>query len=391
MKYFLLSSSTLIFLLLLTTRLKAQMVKTEQHISWKVAATIPPPPGAAQQFGLAGAWAGINNDVLLIAGGANFPDGMPWLGGKKKYYSDVYAFRKKDGSLTAIKNSFQLPFPIAYGASCTTPQGIICAGGENESGLSNKVILLKWNKKENNIVIKDLPKLPFAVSNASITATENRVYLAGGEIKEGGVSTSFLSIDLNDIASGWKELPSLPKPVSHSVLVVQSAGKDLFVYLIGGRKRTASGISELYSSVFAYDVKKEKWEEKSSLPHVLSAGTGVSFGNNKILLFGGDKGETFHKTELLIAAINAEKDATKKEALNQQKIGLQTTHPGFSKEVLQYNTLTNDWNVIDTIPFAVPVTTTAVKCGKNVFITSGEIKAGVRTPQVLEGKMKKVK
>src|SRR5690349_12208619 len=104
MKFLFLSGGALFFLSLLTTRLMAQTEKTAQQIKWKVAATIPPPPGANQQYGLAGTWAGINNDVLLIGGGANFPDGMPWLGGKKKYYSDVYAFRKKkNGSLTAIK------------------------------------------------------------------------------------------------------------------------------------------------------------------------------------------------------------------------------------------------------------------------------------------------
>lgn len=40
---------------------------------------------------------------------------------------------------------------------------------------------------------------------------------------------------------------------------------------------------------------------------------------NNIILFGGDKGIVFNKTEKLIAAINAEKDPVKKQELIQKK------------------------------------------------------------------------
>ena len=391
MNYFFKSSVVLLFIMLFTIRLKAQKNIKEPQMMWQIAISIPPPPGASQQFGIAGAWAGIHHNVLLIGGGANFPDGMPWLGGKKKYYKDVYAFLKnEEGTLSLLSNNLQLPFPIAYGASCSTPKGIVCAGGENEQGLSNQVILLQWSESEKNISFQSLPPLPLPLSNPSITHKENIVYLAGGEGKS-GVSTSFFSLDLENTAAGWKVLPSLSQPTSHADFVLQSTRKGCFLYLIGGRKRTTSGISDLYSSVFAYDLKKEIWEEKKPLPYALSAGTGLGYSNNKILLFGGDKGETFHKTEELIAAINSEKDAAKKEALMNQKTALQAAHPGFSKDVLQYNTTTDQWKVIMSIPFDVPVTTVAVSTGDEVFLTSGEIKAGVRTPYILVGKLKEAK
>jgi N-acetylneuraminic acid mutarotase len=58
-------------------------------------------------------------------------------------------------------------------------------------------------------------------------------------------------------------------------------------------------------------------------------------------------------------------------------------HPGFSKDVLLYNVQTNKWSKIGTIPFDSPVTTTAFKWGKRIYIPSGEIRAGVRTPHIL--------
>jgi N-acetylneuraminic acid mutarotase len=88
-----------------------------------------------------------------------------------------------------------------------------------------------------------------------------------------------------------------------------------------------------------------------------------------------------------MAAISAEKGETKKQELILKKNKFQGEHPGFSKEVLFYNVNTNRWKVLGTIPFDVPVTTTAVKWGSQVLIPSGEIKAGVRSPYILSAKI----
>jgi N-acetylneuraminic acid mutarotase len=247
--------------------------------------------------------------------------------------------------------------------------------------------LLEWNKKANELVIKNLPDLPIAVSNAFITFFNNHIYLAGGETAH-DVSDHFFSLDLNNKDADWEHLPSLPKPISHAVMVVQSNGYYHCIYLIGGRKKNENAASNLYASVFQFDFSRNQWTEKKSLPYALSAGTGVATGGNSIVLFGGDRGETFHKTELLIAAINAEKDSIKEQQFIQQKAEIQASHSGFSREVLLYNTVKNKWTKAGCISFDVPATTTAVQWGDVVIIPSGEIKAGVRTPQILMGKLK---
>ena len=275
---------------------------------------------------------------------------------------------------------------LSYAANCSTPQGIVAAGGENESGISNKVLIIQWNEKSENIIIKNLPALPFAVTNAAITSNNNKIYLAGGETKN-GVSDKFLMLDLNDTAKDWQQLAHLRHPVSHAVMVAQSNNVGTNIYLMGGRKKNENGISDLYAYTFEFDIKKNKWLQKPSLPYALSAGTGVAAGENNIVLFGGDKGGTFHKTEEIIVAINSETNALKKKKLTEEKAELQSTHPGFSKEVLMYNTINDNWNVIDTMPFNTPATTSAVKWNNEIFIPAGEIKAGVRTPQILLAKI----
>lgn len=371
----------IIFLILLMLSTDAIWAQKKDAVQWKIAGELPAADGQQRPLGVAGPVTGVYKDVLLVAGGANFPDAMPWLGGKKKYYSEGFVFKKQNDSLIAFKK-FQLPFSIGYTANCSTPAGIVAAGGENENGISNKVLLLVWDDEKASVDMYPLPDLPLGLTNAAIVCHEHTIYVAGGETTE-DVSNRFFRLDLENISAGWKELPSLAKPVSHAVMVVQSNGHHNCIYLIGGRKKNTGSISDLYASVYQFDPVKEQWQQKKPLPYALSAGTGVAAGEDGILVFGGDRGETFHKTERLIAEIAKEKDAAVKQQLNEQKTALQASHPGFSKEVLLYNTKKDKWTKADCIPFDTPVTTSAVKWKGDVFIPSGEIKAGVRTPKIL--------
>lgn len=360
-----------------TANISAQK-KQELKLQWTVAAELPVAANETKALGVAGAIAGVYKNKLIVAGGANFPGAMPWLGGKKKYEDELYVFTRKNNKLIL---QMTIPFvSIAYAASSSSDRGILYAGGENEKGISDKVILIQFAANSLQPVIQNLPDLPVAVTNASMTVIGSNVYIAGGETTV-EASDQLLVLDLKNIGSGWHQLPAIPKPVSHAVLLA----KDNRIYLIGGRKRNSNGISTLYNSVFAFDLLTNQWTEKKSLPYSLSAGTGAVY-KNQILLFGGDKGETFHRTEELIAAINAAADEATKKKLTDEKTALQSAHPGFSKEVLSYNIMNDSWQIIGNIPYATPVTTTAVTWNNCFFIPSGEIKAGVRSPYILSAK-----
>lgn len=360
---------------------------TKDLLHWSISGSLPKNTNGSPHLGLAGAASGVQEDVLIVAGGCNFPDGMPWMGGLKQYYKTGYIFRVKQNKIVFTEHTFELPFNIAYGASCSTPFGVVTLGGENENGLSNKALLMRWNKKTNSIQTQFLPDLPFPVTNASATILGTTIFLAGGETVD-GVSDKFLCIDLNNNGE-WKMLPSIPKPVSHAVVVAQNIGSTPYIYVMGGRRKNNGSTSEFYSSTFRYNINTSGWTEMKNLPYAVSAGTGVAHGTN-LFLFGGDKGVTFNKTETLIMAIQSEQDPVKRNLLNDEKIKLQSSHPGFSKDVLMYNTALDTWTIIGTIPFESPVTTCAVKIDEHtVLIPAGEIKAGVRTPQFLKGKFVK--
>ncbi|MBS1487784.1 MAG: hypothetical protein JST43_09355 [Bacteroidetes bacterium] len=365
---------------------KAQK-KMDEVSQWNSIGTLPDVDNKKQP-GLAGAVVGVSENALIVGGGANFPDAMPWEGGKKAYHNEIFVFEKdKTGKAVHTGKIFHLPFGFAYGANCSTPWGVICAGGENEEGLLKKVIVVQWKPSAKEISIAYLPDLPMAVTNASIVHHDNSIFVAGGEVGD-EVSDQFFKLDLQNQSADWQVLPSLPKPLSHFVMVSQNNGTHPCLYVAGGRKKNKNAISDISSSLYEFDLNTYQWTEKKQLPDALSAGTGLSYAKNKILMFGGDKGETFQKVEKYIAAIAQEQDQIKKHQLILEKNKLQSAHPGFSREVLQYNTDTDVWTVIGTIPFETPVTTTAVCWGETFVIPSGEIKAGVRSPHILGGKIK---
>lgn len=336
---------------------------------------------ALGKSGVAAPVTGISNNVLIAGGGADFPDALPWLGGKKKYYEEVFIYELKDDTLVQKDKPFKLSSAVAYAANCSTKDAVIYAGGENENGISNKVFQLSWNNSTGELNAARLPDLPVALTNAGMVAYNDQLIICGGETAT-ATSAACFSLNLTDTTGGWKALAQMPVAASHMVMALQSMDDRDYVYLLGGRCKKASGISDLYKDVYALDLKENKWEKKTALPYPLTAGTGIKMDNEHIALFGGDTGETFHQSELLNAALKAEKDTSRLAQLNKERVDLLNRHPGFSRKILVYNSRKDSCTQEGSLPFQTPVTATAVSWKNKIFIAGGEIRAGVRTPDI---------
>jgi N-acetylneuraminate epimerase len=345
--------------------------------NWTIAGELPSNTSFERSLGYAGPLAGKDNNFLLVAGGANFPVAVPWLGGQKKYYREGFVFARLNDSFVYCK-SFNLPYAVGYSASCTTPIGIVAAGGENEYGVINKVIFFHYSTLEKKIVVKYLPDLPLAVSNAAIAYHQGALYLAGGEASN-FTSNRFFKLDLENLSFGWKELNPIPYNVSHTLLIEH--GKGLF--LIGGRNKKEGYLSDLYQSVSFFDFSTNEWTYKARLPHYLSAHSGILYGRDTILIIGGDDGKIFHELEELNILILKEKDEMKIQDLNKRKVQILTSHAGFSNELLIYNCVADKWTEAEHLPYLIPVTTTAVKWNNEIILPGGEIKPGIRSPELL--------
>ncbi|WP_281633464.1 galactose oxidase [Flavobacterium luteolum] len=359
--------------------------KNISKIEWQKASQLQNADGSLS-LGFAGPINGVTNDVLIVAGGANFQDKMPWEGGKKHYSKEIHVLEKSDKTFHWNKKSTaELPEPIAYCGNVSTSLGIVYVGGENENGLSNKAHILNWNSEKNEIEIKALPDFPIHITNIALVNASNVVYAIGGDEATKSSDLVF-SIDLNKTQLEWKSEQKLPFALANSVAVVQNE----VIYVVGGRTKTASGISNLHNTTLAFNLKKQIWETKAVITDGkettnFSAGAGVAFGKHNIIITGGDNGETFHKIETYLSQISKTASEEEKAKLIAEKNILNTTHQGFYNAVLLYDTLKNKWSKIGELPFLAHVTTTAVLWNDKIVLSNGEIKPGIRTPDVMIG------
>ena len=366
--------------------------KNEILVKWKVAAVLPPSEGQSKSLGFAGPINGVSNNVFIIAGGANFPNGLPWEGGKKYYSNEIFILQKEGEDFAWNKKAKKsLPAPIAYCGVTSTNKGIVYAGGENQTGVSKKAWIINWNGKDEDINVKPLPDLPLAITNVALTHIKNVVFAAGGDQAKNS-SNTFFSLDLDEINGEWKALPDLPIALANATLIAQRNGVEKNIYLIGGRTKTASGISELHHTTFIFDLDKNEWKQCADISDGknisnLSAAAGIAIGDHCILMIGGDNGETFHKIETYISQIAKSNSSDEKEKLTKEKNALSIHHNGFYKGLLLYNTKEDKWEKIGEYPYPAQVTTTAVKWGNDIVISNGEIKPGVRTPDVIIGEV----
>lgn len=349
-----------------------------------------PDQGGKPNLGVAGVFSGISHDRLLVAGGANFPGIPAWKNGIKRYWNTIYVLPFADGKPEKWMDTlFHLPHPVAYGASLTTDNGIICIGGKNSKGYLADVSLLKWDDLKQSIDISTLPPLPIPLASLAAAHIGDTVYVAGGE-NDKGKQACFYALDLQHLDKGWKGMPSLPGgALSDAVLVSQSDGHGPCIYLIGGRNTVAGGMTTFHDEMYKFTAGEASWKRvrgisgKDGSSAALAAGTGTGIGGHHIALIGGDDGLLFNRLAAWKAKAAAADDPAQKQYWQQRYDSLFTHHPGFNANVYLYNTLTDTWSVPGVLSCPPPATTTIVRYRQQIIIPSGEIRPGIRTSAIL--------
>lgn len=95
MKIFNGMNSLLVFILIFNMEESMAQLSKSKSRSWIILNSLPAPVTAKEHPGVAGPIVGIFQNQLIVAGGANFPNGFPWQGGIKKYWDDIYVLKKE--------------------------------------------------------------------------------------------------------------------------------------------------------------------------------------------------------------------------------------------------------------------------------------------------------
>lgn len=317
-------------------------------------------PLLPNELGVAGPFVGVHNGAMLVAGGANFPE--PVWTNEKAWHRSVYVLQKNESGYL-WRDSAGLQQPVGYGASVSTPQGVVCIGGNDANEVFRRCFLLQWDVDAQQVSTREFPSLPIPLAYGQAGLIGTTIYVAGGQTTaelRSAVSNMW-SLDLSQIDEddfGWKEHPAWPgQPRAFNIVAVQNNGFDDCLYVIGGRHEVDGQVAFL-DDCWEYNPKKESWRERASMPQPLTAGVGIDYGQSHILILSGDDGANFHRTD-----------------------ELRDQHPGFRKMTWGYHTITDTWIEMGPSP-ANQVTTQAVTFDGAVVLPSGEVRPRVRTPKV---------
>jgi len=354
------------------------------YLEWLKPFVLPSEENGKKHIGLAGPIAGLSGDYLLIGGGANFPDRLPWEGGIKKVHNQVFIYTKDGDDLSLIGKDV-LPVGVAYGTSVSIPKiGLLVIGGETEHGKTKRCKLLNYDRQTKKITIADFPDLPGPLSNMGAICVGNKVLVAGGEGPY-GVSDQVYQIDLQRSEKGWTVVGKLPYPVSHLQLLTD----DDNIYLVGGRMANKNAASTLYQALLKSSDGGKHWVNLPDIPFKAAAGTSCILPDHGIWILSADRGDTFAAVENLIAQAQQETDPIEAQRLTESKNKLQRNHPGFGKEIWRFDLHEQTWEKAGELPCTGPVTTTVIIWDDMVILPSGEIRAGIRTPKIIRAVFKK--
>lgn len=298
---------------------------------------------------MAAPFAGVSGTSLVVAGGANFPGGMPWEGGKKVWHDRVWALDKPDGQWREVG---RLPRPLGYGVSASARGGVVCVGGSDADRHYADTFLLSTEPE--GFRIKALAPLPIPLANMAGALVGDAVFVAGGSEapgeKEATNRAFILSVEKNE----WKEIAPLPGKAR--ILAMAASDGERFMVFGGVALAPASDgkiVREYLRDAWAYD--RKGWSRLPDMPRTVAAAPSpLPRSNGAFHVLGGDDGSRF---------------------------GFQPVekHPGFPGAILAFKD--DKWTESGVVP-APRATAPVAVWGGFAVIPSGEVRPGVRSPEV---------
>ncbi len=321
-------------------------------------AAVRPLPPVPDAVGFAGAFAGIHGKHLLAGGGANFPDGtMPWEGGQKVWHDRLFALDMATPD-AAWREIGKFPTPVGYGLSLTLADGVILIGGSDAKEHSRRVTLLTL--ADGKPAFKALPDLPVPLAQMAGALVGQKIHVCGGIEKPDSTSATAAhwTFDLTARDRGWESAPPLPS--TGRMLATAAAIGDAFI-LAGGCSLAPDAAGKPVRTYLreAWKFADGKWTRLADLPRAaVAAASPAPVRGRSLFVVSGDDG---------------------------LQTGLPTpaAHQGFTKEILRYDLDRNAWSTAGQLDLPAPVTLPTAPWQDGFVLFNGEVKPGVRTPQVL--------
>ena len=335
--------------------------------------------------GVSACFAGKLSGKLIMAGGCNFPETSAANGGTKKFYSGIYATDFNSESTFHWKQIGNLPVATAYGVTLSIGNKLILIGGMNEKGSLSSVYSVALDKNQ-KVIISTLPSLKYPMDNMAGAIIGKTIYVAGGKVN-GKPSTQVFYLNLDNLKEGWLEAASFPgNPRVQPVMAAVSGG----LYLWGGFSGAFDGHEPTLSTDgYKFSPDTNRWTKlaspinKKGKEVSLGGGVAIAVNDSLVLCTGGvDK-------NIFLEALQRESKLKGNKAMQNSIDYL--SHPvswyQFNKHVFLYNTLRNKWQLIADNDLMARAGATIVGAGNTFFLINGEVKPGIRTPEITKIKL----
>lgn len=340
------------------------------HCAITMAQSVPPMqlPDYPMEKGVSAPFAGFIEDWLIVGGGCNFPEQPAAEGGKKVYHTQCYALNLQSPQPQWILLP-PLPFPVAYGCSVETPQGLVCIGGANADSCLTQVYRIQPTDIPQRFVIQTLPSLPETIDNAAATLLNECIYLTGGN--QARQQNSLYRLDLRT-GTSWQKLSAYPGPQRVQPILVNDGQK---LYLTGGYQAPTDSLESILShDILCYFPETNRWEYETDIPRdtngekrCLAGGSGTQTSTH--LLFTGGVNYTLFKKAL--------EGKAGKDYLNHAPSWYQ-----FNDDLLCLDFQHKKWNIHPHVPGMARAGGILLYRNNCLYMICGEIKPGVRTPQI---------
>lgn len=199
-----------------------------------------------------------------------------YVGGSSQLITKQHCWRYRIAS-----NSWQQlsPMPTARAemATALVDNKIYVFGGWLGEGTTNTAEVYDINTN----TWSTLPPVPVNITCASAVVVGHDIYILGGTLGE--TKTYFFKYNIP--TGTYESLPVFSESMMYSAVVV--AGN--VIYAIGGQSYTFKDFSyHWHNRVFAFDITKREWLEKSRMPASLNRSAAVLI-DNRVHLLGGLK------------------------------------------------------------------------------------------------------
>jgi len=234
---------------------------------------------------------------------------------------------------------------------------VLIIGGGDAAKHFREVWLMTNNA--GRVSFKALPPLPVPLAQMTGALVGRHVHVVGGI--ERPDATSALSthwrLDLDATAKGWQEMPALP---AAGRILATAAAIGGALYVAGGCSLTADAAGKP-ARTYLRDVWRfagGTWTRVADLPRAAAAAASPApVAGDNVFVVSGDDG-------------------------TQTTLASPANHPGFPREILRYSAGEDRWYRAGDLTVQPPVTLPAVPWQNDFIFFSGEVRPGIRTPQV---------